>query len=148
MLSDDMIKRLIASGISKQQANSSTADVVANFFMNEDEKTLIREARIQVDEMKNLVEDLRVEFFSLKKKIEETAGFLLDVVKIQRERGELSDERAKNALIFYAAILEMNARAGARGKESVDNAGYVTYAYLGGQAKREIHYDRPRDDDD
>lgn len=148
MLSEDMIKRLIAAGISKQQANSTTADVVANFFMNEDEKTLIREARIQVNEMYNLVADLRVEFSSLKKKIEETAGFLLDIAEAQEKHGAITDERAKNAVALYATLLSMNERAGAKGSDSVNNAGYVTYAYLGGQARRDIHYDKLRDDDD
>lgn len=40
----------------------------------------------------------------------------------------------------------MNERAGAKGADAVNNAGYVTYTYLGGQAKRDIHYDKPRDD--
>lgn len=34
----------------------------------------------------------------------------------------------------------MNEKAGADPNDSVKNAGYVLYAYLGGQAKREITY--------
>ena len=148
MLSEDMIKRLIAAGISKQQANSSTADVVANFFMNEDEKTLIREARIQVNEMYNLVADLRVEFSSLKKKIEETAGFLLDIAEAQEKHGAITDERAKNAVALYATILKMNERTKAESKYSVKAASYAIYAYLNKSGNHDILDDKPRDDDD
>ena len=55
------------------------------------------------------------------------------------------DEKAKNAVAMYGAIIKMNERAGAKGADSVNNAGYVTYAYLGGQAKRDIRYDQSRD---
>ena len=34
----------------------------------------------------------------------------------------------------------MSEKAGADATEAVGNAGYVLYAYLGGQAKREITY--------
>jgi hypothetical protein len=34
----------------------------------------------------------------------------------------------------------MNEHAGADANDSVRNTGYVVYAYLGGQAKREITY--------
>lgn len=37
-------------------------------------------------------------------------------------------------------LLAMNEHAGADATDSVRNAGYVVYAYLGGQAKREITY--------
>lgn len=148
MLSEDMIKRLIAAGISKQQANSSTADVVANFFMNEDEKTLIREARIQVSEMYNLLQDLRVEFSSLKKKIEETAGFLLDIAEAQEEHGAITDERAKNAVALYATVLKMNERTKAEGKYSIKAASYAIYGYLTRSGNNNILDNKPQDYDD
>lgn len=148
MLSEDMIKRLIAAGISKQQANSSTADVVANFFMNEDEKTLIRETRIQVSEMYNLLQDLRVEFSSLKKKIEETAGFLLDIAEAQEEHGAITDERAKNAVALYASILKMNERTGAEGKYLIRAASYTVYAYLNRSDNHDILDIKAYDDDE
>jgi len=52
--------------------------------------------------------------------------------------GEITDDRAKNVVALYGALLSMNERAGADTADSVRNAGYVVYAYLGGQAKREI----------
>ena len=62
------------------------------------------------------------------------------VIDAQKECGVVSDEKARNVVALYAALLGMNARAGAPGIDAVKNAGYVMYAYLGGQAKREISY--------
>ena len=95
-----------------------------------------------------LVISLHSEYRALKKKVEETAGLLLDIANAQEEHGALTDERARNAIIFHAALLKMNERAGANGSESVESAGYITYAYLGGEARHDIYYDRPRNSDD
>ena len=146
-ISEEMKKQLMAAGLNKQQANSSTAKAVVEFLMNADEKTLIQEAQRQVNEMQFLVSSLRREYRELKEKIDTVAGTLLDIAKAQEEHGALTDDRAKNTITLYAAILEMNERKGAKGNESIENASYITYAYLGGQARRDIHYDKPRDDE-
>ena len=57
-----------------------------------------------------------------------------------KEHGSITDDRAKNVVALYGALLSMNERAGADPADAVRNAGYVVYAYLGGQAKREITY--------
>ena len=141
MISEQMKDKLIAIGLSKQQATSATAEAVVNFLMNEDEKTLLQEARLQVQEMRNIVATLRHDYENIDYNFQKLAGFLRDIVNAQEEHGYLTDEKAQNAVALYAAILNMNERAGAHGADSVDNAGYVTYAYLGGQARRDIHYD-------
>ena len=41
---------------------------------------------------------------------------------------------------LYAALLTMGEKAGADAEDAVRNAGYVVYAYLGGQARRDITY--------
>ena len=146
-ITEELKEQLMASGLSKQQVNSSTAKAVVEFLMDADEKALIREAQCQVNEMRILVSSLRREHRELKEKIDTVAGTLLDLAKAQEEHGALTDERARNALIFYAALLNMNERAGAKGSENVEHAGYDLYAYLGGQAKRDISYDRTRDDE-
>lgn len=149
MITEEMKKQLmVAAGLTKQQVNNATADAIVNYLMNAEEKVLIQEAQRQVKEMQSLVISLRKEYRELKEKIEAVAGTLLDIAKAQEEHGALTDERARNVLVFYAALLKMNERTGAKSSENVESAGYVTYAYLGGQAKRDIHYDNSRDDDD
>ena len=147
-MTEDMKEKLMAIGLTKQQASSATAEAVVNFLMNADEKTLIQEARLQVKEMSDIVISLRKEYLVLKEKVETVAGVLLAIAEAQEEHGAFTDEKAKNAVALYAALLNMNERAGAKGEASVNNAGYVTYAYLGGQARRDIHYDKSRDYDD
>ena len=47
-MTEDLIRRLIAAGLSKQQASSVTAETLVNLFMPDDGKMLIREAKGQV----------------------------------------------------------------------------------------------------
>ena len=139
-MTDDLIRQLMAAGLSKQQATSVTAETLTRLYMNDDGKILIQEARRQVSEMQNLVNKLRQEYDGLKQKIGEVSDTLLAITDAQKEHGEITDDRAKNIVALYGALLTMNDQAGAEPSESVRNAGYVVYAYLGGQAKREITY--------
>jgi hypothetical protein len=62
------------------------------------------------------------------------------ITEAQREHGAITDEKARNVVALYAALIGMSEKAGADATEAVRNAGYVLYAYLGGEAKREITY--------
>lgn len=149
MISEQMREQLMAAtGLTKQQVNSATAEAVVNFLMPDNAKALIQEAQNQVDDMRNLVASLRKEYSALKEKIDTVVGNLLAIAEAQEEHGAVTDEKAKNAITLYASILNMNKREGVQGSDSVESAGYVTYAYLGGQAKRDIHYDKLHDFDD
>ena len=139
-MTNDLIKQLMAAGLNKQQATSATAETLVRLFMNEDGKVLIKEAQRQVSEMQSLVNGLRAEYKELLQKISAVSDTLLAITEAQKEHGEITDDRAKNVVALYGALLSMNERAGADAADSVRNAGYVVYAYLGGQAKREIMY--------
>ena len=139
-MTDDLIRRLIAAGLTKQQASSATAETLVQLFMPEDGKILIREARHQVSEMQTTVSSLRKEYDDLSAKIKQLSDNVLAAIDAQKEFGSITDEKARNAVALYSALLGMNQRAGADGTEAVRNAGYVMYAYLGGQARRDITY--------
>ena len=141
-MTDDLIRRLIAAGLTKQQASSTTAETLVRLFMPEDGKMLIREAKQQVTEMQATVAALRSEYNDLTGKIKQLSDNVLAVIEAQKEFGSITDEKARNAVALYSALLGMNQRAGADGTEAVRNAGYVMYAYLGGQARRDITYTR------
>ena len=130
----------MAEGLSKQQASSVTAETLVRLFMKEDGKILIKEAQRQVTEMQALVDGLKAEYDGLLQKIRDVSETLLSVAEAQKEHGSITDDRAKNVVALYGALLSMNERAGAEPADAVRNAGYVVYAYLGGQAKREITY--------
>ena len=68
-MTEDLIRRLIAAGLSKQQASSVTAETLVQLFMPDDGKVLIREAQGQVAEMRQLVNDLKKEYTDLKRKV-------------------------------------------------------------------------------
>ena len=139
-MTDDFVRQLMAAGLSKQQASSVTAETLVRLFMKEDGKILIKEAQRQVTEMQALVDGLKAEYDGLLQKIRDVSETLLSVAEAQKEHGSITDDRAKNVVALYGALLSMNERAGAEPADAVRNAGYVVYAYLGGQAKREITY--------
>jgi polyhydroxyalkanoate synthesis regulator phasin len=139
-MTDDLIRRLIAAGLTKQQASSTTAETLVRLFMPEDGKMLIREAKQQVAEMQATVKALRKEYDDLSAKIKQISDNVLAAIDAQKEFGSITDEKARNAIALYSALLGMNQRAGADGMEAVRNAGYIMYAYLGGQARRDITY--------
>ena len=141
-MTDDLIRRLIAAGLTKQQASSTTAETLVRLFMPEDGKMLIREAKQQVSEMQATVASLQKEYDELSAKIKQLSDNVLAAIEAQKEFGSITDEKARNSIALYCALLGMNQRAGADGTEAVRNAGYVMYAYLGGQARRDITYTR------
>ena len=139
-MTDDLVRQLMAAGLSKQQASSVTAETLVRLFMKEDGKILIKEAQRQVTEMQALVDGLKAEYDGLLQQFRQLSETLLSVTEAQKEHGSITDDRAKNVVALYGALLSMNERAGAEPADAVRNAGYVVYAYLGGQAKREITY--------
>ena len=139
-MTDDLKKRLIAAGLTKQQATSATAETLVRLFMNDDSKILIHEAKQQVTEMRELVCRLQQDYYSLLEKMKSVSDTILSITEAQNEYGTITDNKAKTVLALYAALLSMNEKAGAEGAEAVRNASYVVYAYLGGQAKRQITY--------
>lgn len=72
--------------------------------------------------------------------MESVSDTILSITEAQNEYGTITDNKAKTVLALYAALLSMNEKAGAEGAEAVRDASYVVYAYLGGQAKRQITY--------
>ena len=139
-MTDDLKERLMAAGLTKQQASSTTAETLVRLFMNDDGKILIHEARQQVSEMRELVLSLRHDYNSVLEKMSTVSATILSITEAQSEYGTITDEKAKNVVALYAALLSMNEKAGADGSDAVRNASYVVYAYLGGQAKRQITY--------
>lgn len=139
-MTDDLIRQLMAAGLNKQQATSVTAETLVQLFMKEDGKILIKEAQRQVEEIRGTVEALRADYESIKQKIKSVSETLLAVSDAQEKYGDVTDERAMNTIALYASLLAMNEKTGASAEDSVRNAGYVVYAYLGGQAKREVSY--------
>ncbi len=139
-MTEELKERLMAAGLTKQQASSATAETLVRLFMDDDSKILIREAQQQVSEMRELVRKLHHDYNSIIEKMNSVSDTLLSITEAQNEYGVITDDKAKNLVALYAALLSMNEKSGSDGSEAVRNASYVVYAYLGGQAKRQITY--------
>ena len=142
-MTQELIRYLMAAGLSKQQATSATAETLTNLDMKEDGKILIAEAKRQVEEMSSLLDELRRDYYELKQTMQNVSEVVLGIQEAQDQYGKITDDKAQNVVALYAALLSMNQKAGASPSESVTNAGYTMYAFLGGQAKREINYRNP-----
>lgn len=139
-MTEELIRQLMVAGLKRSQASSATTEMLVNLFMKDDGKLLIKEAQQQVAEMRLLVTELRKEYDSIVEKMDAVSKTLTAVVDAEEQYGSTSEEKAKNVIALYGALLKMSEKAGAPGIDSVRNAGYILYAYLGGQAKREINY--------
>ncbi len=139
-MSDDLIKLLMAAGLNKQQAGSVTAETCAEVFMRDDGKALIAEAKRQVSEMRSMVIELQRKHFEEMTQLRNISSTLSGLAEAKENYGDVADEKARNVVALYAALLSMNEKTGASAEEAVKSASYVVYAYLGGQAKREITY--------
>ncbi len=139
-MTHELILQLMNAGLTKQQATSITAETITNLYMADDSKMLIAEAKRQVDEMRETLRALQADYLATKAKMAAVSDNILAITEAQNNFGEITDEKAKNVIALYSAILSMNEKRGADSTEAVKNASFVLYAYLGGQAKREINY--------
>jgi len=135
-MTKDLLCLLMASGLSKQQATSVTAETLVELFTKEDGKILIAEAQRQVSEMRAIIDELHNEYDDLMEKLSAISDTFVAIKKAQEEYGEVTDEKAREVVSLYGALLTMNERMGADANESIKNAGYIIYAFLGGQARR------------
>ena len=132
-MTNELKELLMSKGLTKQQVNSVTVEVCVNALMPNDCAALIAESARQVKEMRDMVFGLRKEYMTL-------ADSILEIQKAQTEFGSITDERGKNALSLYASIMAMNEKSKVPPELSAESAGYILYAYLGGQAKRELTF--------
>ena len=56
---------------------------------------LLEEARLQVTEMQRTVNQLKIEYGELKKKIESVSDTLLAISEAQKEHGEVTEKKPK-----------------------------------------------------
>lgn len=145
-MTEEFKKKLIDSGLTKQQAEGKTAEHVLTALMGAEEQEFIKEAREQlhqirsavINECRNIAVD-RVDLDRRKRDlsnaVEETISKIEAIEKAKNEYGEITDERAKNCVRLFAAINAMN------NEEhytilSGESIGYILYAYLiGGKSE-------------
>lgn len=150
MLSEDMIQRLMDAGLSKQQATSATANAVATIFSSMDDRELHEEACKVLTKMQNIVRGAERTYYDTIRKYSETIDKLAVIsekvgklVELRDEIGAASSEKAKEAAALYSSLIALGVSSGANPTTAVINAGYILYAYLGGQASITIEGKEP-----
>lgn len=126
---------LRTKGLTNQQIDSSAVQKCIEALMPDECSLLVAEAERQVSEMKKMLFDLQKQYRGL-------ADTILEIRKAQIEYGSITDNRAQNALALYASLMAINQKVGVMPEQSSESVGYILYAYLGGQAKREITYEK------
>lgn len=160
MISLDMINILMEKGgLSKQQAQSATAEVCVKLFMDDDGKLLLEETQRQLNqivvdarkEVSSLAcsnSNARRDLHSLLSQIESCTKTVSAIVEAQGEYGKVEDSKAKDTLALYGALLAMNEKTNADDNVKLRCASYVVWAYLGGEASTKIYADFWKDDKD
>jgi glycyl-tRNA synthetase beta subunit len=131
-MTDELIQKLMQAGLTKAQATSMTAEKCLAAFMPDDCKVVIAEARRQVEEMK-----------AVNKRMFDR---LDDVVKtIELSRDSVTDEKAKNIIGLYSALLNISLDKADEYNgfhkdldinSVIKELSYIMYAYAGGNAER------------
>ena len=130
-LSNDMINRLMVAGLTRAQAQSTAAEVAVNLFMPDEGRALMEEAKRQVDEMSKKARDLQLRVY-------EVSDTLAGIAEAKDKYGQITDEKAIQTIALYGALISINEKNGVHGEDAIRSAGYITYAYLGGQARSVI----------
>lgn len=125
MISESIKEWLITNGLSKQQASSTTAEVIMNLVTPEDQRLALANTIEAVNEMRYIYNALNNDYRVLSSKMSET----LAMIEAFAEIGAPTDEKARNAIALYTAISKIG---------TTEQASYITYAYLGGEARQVI----------
>ena len=154
MIYDPKLRELLLEkGLTKQQIDSPTAEKMIEIFG--DSKTdnafslLFDELKAKTIELENQRKDLEAKIFITKatttkaleeqfESFKEMLGPIESAVDAMDEYGTITEEKAKNALSFFAAIARIGKDLKCDPNECMRSAGYIVYAYLGGQATRNI----------
>ena len=105
-MTEELILQLIAAGLSKQQARSAVAEKITNYYMNDDGKILIAEAKRQVDEMRSILDGLKHDYYELKQTMQNVSEAILGIREAQEQYGEITDDKAirRKARFFFIAL--------------------------------------------
>lgn len=132
MVSDELKAMLVANGLNKTQADSKTVQLVVDFLSTPDQKVLMANAEAVMRQANAIVDEMRRNQILLDSEIrhmKNEISSILEMMKAFSETGEITDEKAKNALALYTAIASVG---------TTEQASYIVYAYLGGEARQII----------
>lgn len=71
---------------------------------------------------------------AIERELREFRNVLLEASKAEQDYGEALSEKRREVTALYGSLLQM----GGDSEQALKNAGYIVYAYLGGQAREAI----------
>lgn len=132
-----LVSELMKRGLNKSQANAKSIATIAELLSSDNSKAAERLISDKCDFMiaraESELKKMRELHSKLSGEIESISSTILAIEKSQKEWGEISDQKAKDALSLYAALLAISKEYGGA---DIEGAGYMIYAFLGGQARR------------
>lgn len=135
-----LVSELMGRGLTKAQARSKTTEVLIEMLNSEDNKELIKVTREKCEEMlrdtKNQLAEMKETHSKLSEEVKGISDAILAIKAANEEWGGISDQKAKDAISLYSALLEVGKKHGAT---DITGTGYIVYAFLGGQAARNIY---------
>ena len=128
-----LISKLVANGLSRTQAASQTAEIVIQTLNTDDNNDLIAYTKSKCDTMirntQSQISEMKATHEKLSNEVSEISNTILAIKSASEEWGGISDQRAKDAISLYSALLEVSKKHGAT---DITGASYIVYAYLGG----------------
>lgn len=142
-----LINQLTAKGLTVSQASSKAVEVAIEVLNTKDNQELLNLTHAMCDEMirstEKRLDEMDQLYKELSDKVKSVSDTILAIKSATEEYGDISDQKAKDAISFYAALLAVGEKyTGA----DVVGAGYMVYAFLGGQAARINYSYEPNDD--
>lgn len=153
-MSEDFISEIASKyGLTKQQiASTKGAQAVYKELIGNNnepliDKELAEEARRAIAGIRAVRAKMEEYFFKIQRDYEQleekirSVSSVVDAIKeTQDDYGAVGSDKGKDLLSLYAALMSLNQKMRIDPNESAKQVGYMMYAYLGGQAKREITY--------
>lgn len=132
-----LVSELMKRGLNKSQANAKSITTIAELLASDNGKAADRyvsdRCNFMIARAESELKKMRETHAKLSDEVESISKTILAIEKSQKEWGEISDQKAKNAISLYAALLAISKEYGGT---DIEGAGYMVYAFLGGQARR------------
>ena len=109
MFNREIVELLMQHGLNRSQATSRTAETVVDLLMSDERKALNDAADRQLEATRKQISDYQ---------------------KYADAVGQLTDERAVNAIALFNAILTIAETHEIQSHTAIREAGYIVYAYL------------------
>ena len=132
-----LVSELMKRGLNKSQANGKSIATIAELLASDNSKAADRyvsdRCNFMISRAESELKKMRETHSKLASEVESISKTILAIEKSQKEWGEISDQKAKDAISLYAALLAVSKEYGGT---DIGGAGYMVWAFLGGQARR------------